>query len=122
MHRYFSLFGLQPHRTETFKLSTDSLFNEKLRDVVGLYINPPENALVLCVGEKSQCQALRRKQPMLPVGLGSQGQGVAGCASPLAPAFISTYSSWLNQVERFLSIITNKAIRRGSFRSVKDLT
>jgi putative transposase len=55
VHRYFSLFWLQPHRTETFKLSTDPLFIAKLHAVVGLYINPPENALVLCVGEKSQC-------------------------------------------------------------------
>ena len=70
MHRYFKLFGLQPHRTESFKLSTDPFFIEKLRDVVGLYLNPPDNALVLCVDEKSQCQALERTQPMLPMGFG----------------------------------------------------
>jgi len=70
VHRYFRLFGLQPHRTESFKLSTDAFFIEKLRDVVGLYLNPPDNALVLCVDEKSQCQALERTQPMLPMGLG----------------------------------------------------
>jgi transposase len=69
VHRYFKLLGLQPHRSETFKLSTDAFFIEKLRDVVGLYLNP-ENALVLCVDEKSQCQALERTQPMLPMGLG----------------------------------------------------
>lgn len=192
VHRYFSLFGLQPHRTESFKLSTDPLFIEKLRDVVGLYLNPPENALVLCVDEKSQCQALERTQPMLPMGLGYvegvthdyvrhgtttlfaalnvlDGSVLTLCKprhrhqefleflrriDKSVPAeldvhcivdnysshkhpkvkawlvarprwhlhFIPTYSSWLNQVERFFSIITNKAIRRGSFRSVKDLT
>src|SRR5215212_4144770 len=64
VHRYFKLLGLQPHRSETFKLSTDAFFIEKLRDVEGLYLNPPENALVLCVDEKSQCQALERTKPM----------------------------------------------------------
>ena len=60
-------FGLQPHRVETFKLSSDPLFIEKVRDVVGLYMNPPEHALVLCVDEKSQVQALDRTQPLLPM-------------------------------------------------------
>jgi putative transposase len=70
VQRVWSAFGLKPHRQESFKLSTDPFFLEKLRDVVGLYLNPPENALVLCVDEKSQCQALERTQPMLPMGLG----------------------------------------------------
>jgi putative transposase len=70
VQRYFQLFGLQPHRSESFKLSTDPFFVEKLRDVVGLYLSPPDNALVLCVDEKSQCQALERTQPMLPMGFG----------------------------------------------------
>ena len=191
VHRYFKLFGLQPHRTESFKLSTDPFFIEKLRDVIGLYLNPPENALVLCVDEKSQCQALERTQPMLPMGFGYvegvthdyvrhgtttlfaalnvlNGAVLTACkprhrhqeflaflrtidkavpaeldvhcivdnyASHKHPKvkawlaarprwhmhFIPTYSSWLNQVERFFSIITDKAIRRGSFRSVKEL-
>ena len=60
VHRYFQAFGLQPHRQDSFKLSTDPFFIEKLRDVVGLYLDPPENAIVLCVDEKSQCQALER--------------------------------------------------------------
>lgn len=60
VQRYFQLFGLQPHRSETFKLSNDPFFIEKLRDVVGLYLSPPDNALVICVDEKSQCQALER--------------------------------------------------------------
>ncbi len=68
--RYFALFGLQPHRTKSFKLSTDPFFVEKVRDVVGFYLNPPDNALVLCVDEKSQIQALERTQPVLPMGLG----------------------------------------------------
>ena len=191
VHRYLRLFGLQPHRTETFKLSTDAFFVEKLRDVVGLYLNPPDNALVVCVDEKSQCQALERTQPMLPMGFGYvegvthdykrhgtttlfaalnvlNGAVLARCKQrprhqeflaflreidkavpseldihciadnyathnhPRIKAwltarprwhmhFIPTYSSWLNQVERFFSLITDEAIRRGSFSSVKQL-
>src|SRR5579863_1256044 len=65
--RIWHAFGLQPHRAETFKLSTDPLFIEKVRDIVGLYMNPPDRALVLCVDEKSQIQALDRTQPLLPM-------------------------------------------------------
>lgn len=191
VQRYFQLFGLQPHRTESFKLSSDPFFVEKLRDVVGLYLSPPENALVLCVDEKSQCQALERTQPMLPMGFGYvegvthdykrhgtttlfaaldvlTGTVLASCKPrhrhqeflsflreidkavppeldihciadnyathnhPKIKAwlaarprwhmhFIPTYSSWLNQVERFFALITDKVIRRGSFTSVKQL-
>ncbi|MFP5254205.1 MAG: IS630 family transposase, partial [Actinomycetes bacterium] len=60
-------FGLQPHRVEYWKLSKDPLFVEKVRDVVGLYLDPPERAVVLCVDEKSQIQALDRTQPILPM-------------------------------------------------------
>ena len=70
VQRWFSLFGVKPHLQETFKLSTDPFFIEKVRDIVGLYLNPPEHALVLCVDEKSQIQALERSQPTLPMGLG----------------------------------------------------
>src|SRR5215203_5449672 len=70
VHRIWRAFSLQPHRSETFKLSTDPLFVEKVRDIVGLYLNPPDRALVLCVDEKSQIQALERTQPHLPLGLG----------------------------------------------------
>jgi putative transposase len=70
VHRLFQLFGLQPHRTRSFKLSTDPFFVEKLRDVVGLYLNPPDKAVVLCVDEKSQIQALERTQTMLRMGFG----------------------------------------------------
>jgi putative transposase len=191
VQRYFQLFGLQPHRTEGFKLSTDPFFIEKLRDVVGLYLSPPDKALVICVDEKSQCQALERTQPMLPMGFGYaegvthdykrhgtttlfaalnvlNGAVLATCkerhrhqeflsflreidksvpadldihcivdnyathSHPKIKAwlatrprwhmhFIPTYSSWLNQVERFFALITDKAIRRGSFTSVKQL-
>jgi transposase len=65
--RIWRAFGLQPHRAESFKLSTDPLFIEKVRDVVGLYLDPPERAVVLCVDEKSQIQALNRFQPILPM-------------------------------------------------------
>jgi len=65
--RIWRAFGLQPHRLETFKLSTDPLFVAKVRDIVGLYLNPPDHALVLCVDEKSQIQALDRSQPLLPM-------------------------------------------------------
>lgn len=191
VQRVWSAFGLKPHRQESFKLSTDPLFVEKVRDVVGLYLNPPQNALVLCVDEKSQCQALERTQPMLPMGLGyvegvthdyarhgtttlfaaldiANGEVLTDCQphhrhqeflsflrqiDSNVPKefgihlvldnyathkhakikawlrghpryhlhFVPTYSSWLNQIERWFALITQKAIRRGSFRSVKEL-
>ena len=189
--RYFKLFGLQPHRSKSFKLSTDPFFVEKVRDIVGLYLNPPDHALVLCVDEKSQVQALERTQPILPLGLGYvegvthdyfrhgtttlfaalnvlDGSVITQCKPRhrhqefLAflqhldrniPAdlevhlvvdnyathkhakikawlarhpryhlhFTPTYASWLNQVERWFALITQRAIRRGSFRSVREL-
>jgi transposase len=189
--RYFALFGVQPHRSKSFKLSTDPFFVEKLRDVVGLYLNPPDKALVLCVDEKSQIQALERTQPVLPMGLGYlegvthdyyrhgtttlfaalnvlDGSVVSQCKprhrhqefisflnhiEQQVPAdltvhliadnyathkhpkvkawcarharfhihYTPTYASWLNQVERWFGLITQQAIRRGSFRSVRDL-
>ena len=67
IHRIWQAFCLQPHRSETFKLSTDPRFVEKVRDIVGLYLNPPERAVVLCVDEKTQVQALDRTQPILPL-------------------------------------------------------
>jgi len=192
VHRYFNLFGLQPHRTRSFKLSNDPFFVEKVRDIVGLYLNPPDHAVVLCVDEKSQVQALERSQPVLPMGLGyvegvthdyfRHGTTTLFAALDIAngtvlgqckprhrhqeflgflrhidtqvpkhldvhlvmdnyathkhakvrawlakrPRFhvhyTPTYSSWLNQVERWFAIISQRAIRRGSFRSVKELT
>lgn len=191
VHRYFTLFGVQPHRSRHFKLSTDPFFVEKVRDIVGLYLNPPDKALVLCVDEKSQIQALERSQPVLPMGLGyvegvthdyfrhgtttlfaaldvATGTVIGQCKSrhrhqeflsflrhiernvpaeldvhvvmdnygthkhPKVRAwfakrprfhvhFTPTYASWLNQVERWFGLITQRAIKRGSFRNVKEL-
>ena len=191
VQRVWKAFGLQPHRQKHFKLSTDPFFVEKVRDIVGLYLNPPDNALVLCVDEKSQIQALDRTQPMLPLGLGyveglthdyvrhgtttlfaaldiANGQVISQCkarhrhqeflaflrqieaqvptdldvhlivdnyathkhqkvrrwlaARPRWQVhYTPTYSSWLNQVEIWFNIITQQAIRRGSFSSVKEL-
>jgi putative transposase len=191
VHRLFQAFALQPHRTRTFKLSTDPFFIEKVRDIVGLYLNPPDHALVLCVDEKSQIQALNRTQPVLPMGMGyvegithdyvRHGTTTLFAALDIATgavfteckprhrhqeflAFLKrldacippdldvhlivdnysthkhakvrtwlaqrpryhihytpTYSSWLNQVERWFALISQRAIRRGSFRSVKEL-
>jgi len=70
VHRIWQAFSLQPHRSETFKLSTDPLFVDKVRDIVGLYLDPPDRALVLCIDEKSQIQALDRTQPLLPMRRG----------------------------------------------------
>jgi putative transposase len=191
VHRLFQAFAVQPHRSRTFKLSTDPFFVEKVRDIAGLYLNPPDHALVLCVDEKSQIQALNRTQPVLPMGLGyvegvthdyvRHGTTTLFAALDVAtgavfteckprhrhqeflaflrrldeciPAelnvhlivdnyathkhprvrtwlaqrpryqihYTPTYSSWLNQVERWFALITQRAIRRGSFRSVKEL-
>ena len=152
VHRIFKVFGLQPHRTDTFKLSTDPFFVDKVRDIVGLYMNPPDSALVLSVDEKSQIQALNRTQPVLPMGLGYV-EGVthdyirnvpgdldvhliidnyAAHKHPKVRAWLAshpryhvhytpTYASWLNQVERWFGLITHQSIRRGSFRSVREL-
>lgn len=70
IRRIWTAFGLQPHRSETFKLSTDPLFVDKVQDIVGLYLSPPNRAIVLCVDEKSQIQALDREQPVLPMAPG----------------------------------------------------
>ncbi len=190
--RWFSLFGIQPHRQRHFKLSTDPFFIEKVRDIVGLYLNPPDHAVVLCVDEKSQIQALQRTQPMLPMGLGyvegvthdyiRHGTTTLFAALDVATGavltqcrrrhrhqeflaflrhidrnvpremdihlvidnyathkhakvkawlakrpryhvhYTPTYASWLNQVERWFGLITQQAIRRGTFSSVKQLT
>jgi len=191
VNRVWSAFGVQPHRQKHFKLSTDPFFVEKVVDIVGLYLNPPDHAVVLCVDEKSQTQALERSQPMLPLGLGyvegvthnyiRHGTTTLFAALDVATGivitqckprhrhqeflqflryvdanvppdldihivldnygthkhvkvrqwfaerpryhvhFTPTYSSWINQVEIWFNIVTNKAIRRGSFRSVRQL-
>ena len=75
IRRVWNAFGLQPHRSETFKLSTDPLFVDKVQDIVGLYMSPPNRAVVLCVDEKSQIQALDREQPVLPMAPGVPERG-----------------------------------------------
>ena len=184
-------FVLQPHRSESFKLSTDPLFIDKVRDVVGLYLHPPERALVLAVDEKSQIQALDRSQPLLPMRPGQaqrrthdyKRHGTTSLFAALdiasgrvigqlhrrhrsvefrkfletieanVPAeldvhlildnygthktpriqrwlvrhprfhlhFTPTGASWLNLVERWFALITDKQIRRGVHRSVREL-
>ncbi len=101
VHRLFQLFGLQPHRTRSFKLSTDPFFLEKLRDVVWLYLNPPDKAVVLCVDEKSQIQALERTQPMPPMGSATSRvsptpTSVMARPPRLPPSTCSTAKSSLN--------------------------
>lgn len=192
VQRIWRAFGLQPHRLNTFKLSTDPDFVAKVRDVVGLYVSPPQHAIVLCVDEKSQIQALDRTQPLLPMRPGqparrshdykrhgttslfaaldvATGKVIGKCyprhratefrkfldeieanvpkdldvhlvmdnyathKTPLIRDWLvkrprwhvhltPTSSSWLNQVERFFAMITDKKIRRGVHRSVADLT
>jgi len=189
--RIWRAFGLQPHRSDTFKLSPDPLLIEKVRDIAGLYIHPPDHALVLCVDEKSQIQALDRTQPLRPMQPGQLERGTHdykrhGTTSLFAaldlktsrvigqfhhrhraaefrrfldtieaqvPAeldvhlildnygthkttvirrwllkrprfhvhYTPTYGSWLNLVERWFAELTNKRIRRGVFRSVREL-
>lgn len=189
--RIWRAFALQPHRVETFKLSTDPFFVEKVRDIVGLYLNPPERALVLCVDEKSQVQALDRTRPVLPLRPGvparqthdymrngttslfaaldvATGKVIGSChrrhrhqeflrflerIDQAVPAhldihlvmdnygthkmptvkrwfarrpryhvhFTPTSASWLNQVERFFGLLTDRRIRRGTFGSVREL-
>jgi transposase len=191
VHRIWRAFGLQPHRTETFKLSNDPQLIEKVRDIVGLYLNPPERALVLCADEKTQIQALDRTQPILPMGPGIaerrthdyRRHGTTSLFAALDVAsgkvigelhrrhrstefrsfldridrevptgldvhlvldnygthktpliqrwllrhprfhvhFTPTYSSWINQVERWFAALTEKQIRRGSHRSTRAL-
>lgn len=191
IHRIWRAFGLQPHRSETFKLSSDPLFVEKVRDIVGLYLAPPEHALVLCVDEKSQIQALDRSQPLLPMRPGqverrshdykrhgttslfaaldvATGKIIGQCfprhrarefrkfldrveanvpndldvhivmdnyATHKTKAirdwfakrprwqvhFTPTSASWINQVERFFALLTEKQLRRGVHRSTKEL-
>ena len=81
--RYFKLIGLQPQRSKSFKLSTDPFFVEKVRDIVGLDLNPPDHVLVPCVDEKSQIQALQRTQPILPLGPGYVEPSAPSAAAPL---------------------------------------
>ena len=188
--RIWRAFGLKPHRVETFKLSTDPQFVDKVRDVVGLYLDPPEKALVLCVDEKTQIQALDRSAPVLPMMPGmpsgaptttsatgttlfaaldvATGEVIGSIhrrhrasefrkfltkldkqvpadldvhlicdnygthKTPAVRAwldahprfhmhFTPTYSSWLNQVERWFALLTDKQLRRGVHKNLQAL-
>jgi len=191
IHRIWRAFSLKPHRSETFKLSTDPLFVDKVRDIVGLYMAPPERAVVPCVDEKSQIQALDRTQPLLPMRPGqierrshdytrhgttslfaaldiATGKIIGKCyprhrstefrkfldrVEDAVPSdldihivmdnyathktqvirdwfakrprwhvhFTPTSASWINQVERFFAMLTEKQIRRGVHRSTTEL-
>ena len=120
VNRVWRAFGLQPHRSETFKLSTDPLFIDKVRDIVGLYMSPPANAVVLSVDEKSQIQALlildnygTHKTPSVKAWLARHPR--------FHVHFTPTSASWLNQVERWFALLTQKQIKRGSHRSTIEL-
>jgi transposase len=189
--RIWKTFGLRPHRVDTFKISNDPQFIDKVRDVVGLYLDPPEKALVLCVDEKSQIQALDRSAPVLPMMPGmperrthdyirhgvttlfaaldvATGQVIGSIhrrhraqefrkfltkldtevpagldvhlicdnysthKAPTVQAwlqrhprfhlhFTPTYSSWLNQVERWFGLLTDKQLRRGVHKNLQAL-
>jgi transposase len=146
VRRIWRAFGLKPHVVDTFKLSEDPQFIEKVRDVVGLYLNPPEHAVVLCVDEKTQVQALDRTQPILALLPGVAERrthdyvrhGVTSLFAALNLAtglvttslhrrhrayvhFTPTSSSWLNLVERWFAELTTKWLRRGSHHSVPQL-
>jgi transposase len=189
--RVWRAFGLKPHRMEGFQLSSDPLLIDKVRDIVGLYLDPPHHALVLCVDEKSQIQALSRTQPVLPMRVGQlerrthdyKRHGVTSLFAALDIAtgnvlgqcyrrhrsveflaflkkidaavpsdfdihlvldnygthktvlvrhwlqkrphyhlhFTPTHASWLNQVERWFALLTQREIKRGSHTSVQEL-
>jgi hypothetical protein len=134
--RIWRKWNVQRHRVETFKISTDPQLEAKLRDVVGLYLDPPAGAVVVSVDEKSQIQALDRTQPILPLREGIPEQQthdyIRHGTTTLFPAlevatgkvtlhFTPTSCSWLNMVEIFFGIITRQAIRRGTFTDVAEL-
>src|SRR6476660_1750148 len=115
--RIWHAFGLQPHRVENFKLSKDPQFIEKVRDIVGLYLNPPNRAIVLCVDEKSQVQALNRTQPILPLAPGVPARqshdyerhGVTSLFAALDVASGVTISNcyWRHRHQEFLRVLND---------------
>ncbi|PBM15906.1 IS630 family transposase [Pseudomonas aeruginosa] len=134
VQRIWAANDIKPHLTRTFKLSNDPNFEEKFWDVIGLYLDPPDKALVLCCDEKSQVQALERTQPGLPLGIGhirTQSHDYIRHGTVTLRAwlekhkrfhmhFTPTSSSWMNMVERFFRDIT-VYLRDGSFSSVREL-
>src|SRR6266478_2519644 len=147
VHRIWQGHALQPHRVTTFKFTTDPEAEAKIHDVVGLYLQPPTNAVVVSVDEKTQIQALSRTQPLLPLRPGLparqthdyQRNGLTSLYAALEVAsgkvlgecraqhprvhfhFTPKGASWLNLVEAWFSILTRKSIRRGSFDTVRAL-
>jgi transposase len=114
VQRIWRAFGLQPHRSETFKLSIDPLFVKKVRDIVGLYVSPPERAIVLCVDEKSQIQALDRSQPLLPMCPGqAERRALTTRATALHPCSLRSTSP-----PAASSANAIRAIARPSFASI----
>ena len=108
-------FGLQPHRAESFKLSTDPQFVDKVKDIVGLYLDPPERAVVLCVDEKSQIQALARFQPILPMMPGTPNDA-ATTTSATAPRPCSRRSTWRTaRSSAHCTVVTGRQSSRSSW-------
>ena len=116
VHRIWRAFGLQPHRQEVFTLSKDPYFSDKVRDVVDLFMNPPENALVLCVDEKSQIQALERSQPVLPMRPGRPQRWSHELL--LGPGTTRFLPLWMWQPVRSLEP-PNRAIEAGNLGSTR---
>src|SRR6267143_149378 len=134
VHRIWQAHALQPHRVTTFKFTTDPQAEAKIHDVVGLYLQPPTNAVVVSVDEKTQIQALSRTQPLLPLrpGLHVILDNSSTHTTPAVHAWLATHprvhfhftptgASWLNMVEAWFSILTRKSVRRGSFDTVRAL-
>lgn len=133
VRRIWRASGLKPHLVETFKVSNDPLFAEKLEAIVGLYLSPPEHALVLCVDEKSQIQALDRTQPGLEdKQLHLICDNYATHKHPKVKRwlkrhqrfhvhFTPTSASWLNMIERFFRDLTQNRLKRGVFRDLEEL-
>src|SRR6266568_4829211 len=128
--RIWKDFGLKPHRADNFKLSTDPLFVEKVIDVVGLYHNPPERAVVLCADEKSQITIDKTVPEGLDIHVVCDNYGTH--KTPAIKAWLArhprihlhftpTGSSWINQVERWFGFLTDQLIRRGVHKSVQAL-
>ena len=128
VHRIWRAFGLQPHRTEHFKVSPDPLFVEKVRDIVGLYLNPPDAAVVLCVDEKTQIQALDRTAPILPMLPGTpqrathdyKRNGTTNLYTALDTATGKVITSMTrrhrsDEFRAFLNLINREVLRRPGF-------
>lgn len=117
VHKIWKHNDLKPHLVRVFKVSTDPDFERKFWDVIGLYLHPPDKALVLCCDEKSQCQALERTQPSLPLGIGH----IRTQTHDYIRHGTITLFAALNYLERFFAELTEDAIRDGSFGNVREL-